>query len=149
MLDHEAEIARAFAAGRAEGERLAREQAAAAAPPAGALDAAMEARLASKLRDTVAALCEPTLAPLSLDREALAARCTAAARLLTREESSLTLRCHPDTAALLAGALPSEWTIEPDARCEPGALDLSDGEAVIRDGPPEWRARLAEAIGAC
>jgi flagellar assembly protein FliH len=106
-----------------------------------------EQRFEERLRETVLALCETTLAPLTADPDILATRVTNALGLLRRSEDERTLRMHPDDLALLTGRLPDHVRVEPDPALERGALRIETAEGGIEDGPGEWRRVLSEALG--
>lgn len=106
-----------------------------------------ERRFEERLRETVLALCEKTLAPLTADPEILASRVMNAIALLRRSEDERTLRMHPEDIALVDGRLPEHVRVEPDAALERGALRIETAEGGIEDGPSEWRRMLGEALG--
>jgi flagellar assembly protein FliH len=112
------------------------------------IDAALEARLAERLRDTVAALCEATLAPLARDPDALAARVVHAAAMLARAEDERVVRLHPDDLALLAERLDNDLTLLPDAALARGAVRVEGAAGGVEDGPEQWRAAIAAALAA-
>jgi flagellar assembly protein FliH len=111
------------------------------------LDEEMTDRLSQQLSETVAVLCEATLAPAALDHEQLNQRCRKAAVLLGEDLAACTLHLHPDDVALLDTDPGSTWPIEADETLERGALRLIGREGEITDGPQEWRRSLAEALG--
>ena len=106
-----------------------------------------EHRFEERLRETVLALCEMTLAPLAVEPEQLANRVAKALDLLRRSEDERTLRLHPDDIALIAGRLPDHVRVEPDPALERGGLRIETPEGGIEDGPSQWRRVLAEALG--
>lgn len=144
------------AAGRAE---LAAELEAKAELDAGAcakleiacaqLDAAQQELLRRRLAETVAALCEASLAPLALDPDLLAQRAGRAAAMLARADDAKVLRLHPQDIALVGSRLPDCWTIVPDPALERGALRFETGDGGIEDGPGQWRRAILEALGEC
>ena len=111
------------------------------------LDEEMVDRLGQQLSDTVAALCEATLAPLALDHTQLAERCRKAATLIGEELSACTLYLHPGDITKIDEDLAAGWRIAADETLEPGSLRLSGREGEISDGPQEWRRSLSEALG--
>lgn len=104
-------------------------------------------RFEEKLRETVLALCERTLAPLAADPAALTDRITRALDLLRRSEDERTLRIHPDDLALVHNRLPEDVRIEADPALERGGLRVETAEGGVEDGPEQWRRALAEALG--
>ncbi|OYW44810.1 MAG: hypothetical protein B7Z08_02140 [Sphingomonadales bacterium 32-68-7] len=104
-------------------------------------------RFEERLRETVLALCERTLAPLATDPTALSDRITRALELLRRSEDERVLRIHPDDLALIHGRLPDGVRIEPDPALERGGLRVETVEGGVEDGPAQWRRALAEALG--
>ena len=113
------------------------------------MDEDMVTRLGEQLSATVAALCEATLQPLTLDTELLARRCSRAAAMIDDSHSACVLHLHPDDIARLDDEFLSNWRIEPDPALAQGALRLEGGEGGIADGPEEWQRALAEALAAC
>ncbi len=113
------------------------------------LDGELAEALRQKLYATVAALCEAAIAPLALDREALATRVARAAEMLARADDDKRLRLHPDDLVLVAGRLPEGLVIEPDPALERGALRFETSAGGIEDGPAHWRRAIAEAIAGC
>ncbi|MCR2832780.1 flagellar biosynthesis protein [Parerythrobacter lacustris] len=113
------------------------------------LDDNLQEELGLRIAETVAALCEHTIAPLAIDRSALRARGLAAAALLREGIEATCLRLHPDDIPLLDEDFAARWPIEADARLERGTLQFDTAEGAVRDGPAEWRAALHEALGLC
>lgn len=113
------------------------------------LDDNLQEELGLRIAETVAALCEHTIAPLAIDRSALQARGLAAAALLREGIEATCLRLHPDDIPLLDEDFVARWPIEADARLERGTLQFDTAEGAVRDGPAEWRAALHEALGLC
>ncbi|MCB2065234.1 MAG: flagellar biosynthesis protein [Erythrobacter sp.] len=113
------------------------------------LDEHLQQDLAMRLAETVALLCEATLAPLAIDAAALQARCTQAAACLKDDVAQARLRLHPDDVALLDAEFAASWTIDPDPRLERGTVHFDTADGALRDGPGEWRAALREALGLC
>ena len=158
--DHQAELDAArtdgFAAGVAhatrEAEAKAREEDAARARLALSfqrLDGTAQRELADRLAETVARLCEETLAPLALDRDRLEQRCADAARRLGEAQETLTLYLHPDDIPALGEVFVEGWKIEADPLLARGALRLEGSDGGISDGPVEWAAALRAAFAAC
>lgn len=113
------------------------------------LDREHEEDLRTRLRDTVIALCEATLAPAAIDPEALSARVTRAAALLARADDERVIRLHPEDVALVAPRLAADWNIVPDPALERGAVRVEAANGGIEDGPAQWRRALAEALAQC
>jgi len=113
------------------------------------LDAEQEELLRQRLYATIEALCEATLAPLQLDREALLERVDRAAGMLARADDERVLRLHPDDLALIADALPQGLEARPDPALERGALRLETANGGVEDGPAHWRRAIAEALARC
>lgn len=113
------------------------------------LDVAMAETLRQRLEETVIALCEATLAPLALDRDALAARIERAVAMFTRADDERVIRLNPDDAALLAPDMAADWTLSPDPSLERGALRIETASGGLEDGPEQWRRAIVEALRAC
>jgi flagellar assembly protein FliH len=103
-------------------------------------------RLEERLRETVLALCEHTLAPLATDLDALTARISRALTALRRSEDERLLRLHPDDLALLANRLPAGVKVEVDPSLARGELRVETADGGLEDGPEQWRRALAEAL---
>lgn len=145
-----------FAAGQAEATAaaLAREEADSAARARlelgfVRLDTEQTERLRRLLAETVAALCEASLAPLALDADLLARRASAAAAMLARADDARVLRLHPDDLALIAAQLPADLPVSPDPALERGALRIDGAQGGVEDGPDHWRRAIAEALAQC
>lgn len=111
-----------------------------------ALDETAQGVLADDLAATVLALCEGVLGAAAQDRDALLARCHAAARRIGGAADTLVLHLHPDDIALLDDeALPS-WRVKPDPALEPGSVVIEGPEGSVADGPAEWRRAIAAAV---
>jgi flagellar assembly protein FliH len=150
-------LAEALAQARAEGERAGRAAAAAEAAEQAArqralrlsfraLDEAAQGALAEDLAATVLALCDSVLAEAALDRDALLARCHAAARRIGAAAEGLALHLHPDDIALLDPAALAPWRIVPDPALERGSVLVEGPEGSVSDGPAEWRRAIAAAV---
>lgn len=102
--------------------------------------------LASDLADTVIALCDGVLGARATDRDALLARCAAAARRIGGAAGALRLHLHPaDIEAIGAEAL-ADWAVIADSAMEPGGLMLEGPDGAVRDGPADWRRAIAAAV---
>ena len=110
------------------------------------LDNELAETLRQRLRDTVAALCEAALAPLTLDEAALRMRIERAMALFQRADDERVLRLHPDDVALVSDKMASDWRIEPDPSLARGALRIETVNGGVEDGPAQWRQAIAEAL---
>lgn len=106
-------------------------------------------RLGREMTETIALLCEATLAPLALDRALLAQRCEKAAALLGARAAGQVLYLHPQDITELDDGFAANWDIKPDPALERGALRIETADGGICDGPAQWRATLAEGLGLC
>lgn len=113
------------------------------------LDGVQEEILRRRLHETVAALCEATLAPLALDKDALARRAARAADMLSRADDERTLRMHPEDVALVGAHLPADLPVVPDASLERGTVIVETPGGGVEDGPGTWRRAVAEALERC
>lgn len=113
------------------------------------LDAAMEADLKDRLRETVEALCEAAIAPAALDPDGLTRRVEVAAAMLARAQDERVIRLHPEDLALIAARLPEDWHFIPDATLLRGAVRVEGASGGVEDGPDQWRLAIAEALRQC
>ncbi|WP_374281583.1 FliH/SctL family protein [Novosphingobium sp.] len=113
------------------------------------LDEELAEALRQKLYATVESLCEAAIAPLMLDKAALAARVERAAGMLARADDERVLRLHPDDLKLVGKRLPEGLDVVPDPALERGALRVETANGGVEDGPAHWRAAIAEALGQC
>ncbi|KPF90050.1 hypothetical protein IP81_15885 [Novosphingobium sp. AAP83] len=113
------------------------------------LDAAMQADLRDRLRETVEALCEAAIAPAALDPDGLARRVEVAAAMLARAQDERVIRLHPEDLALVAARLPEDWHFIPDATLTRGAVRVEGASGGVEDGPDQWRQAIAEALRQC
>lgn len=155
-------IALARAEAYAQGERDARaaaEQDAAGAEALRAqlahsfarIDGELAEQFRQRLMDTVLALCEATLAPLALDRDALARRVERAAAMFARADDERSIRLHPDDLRMVRAQLPKDWHFAPDPALERGAIRVESRHGGVEsggveDGPTQWRRAIAEAL---
>jgi flagellar assembly protein FliH len=115
------------------------------------IDAESAEQLRQHLMATVVALCEATLAPMALDKEALARRVERAIAMFARADDERVIRLNPGDLAAVKDLLPPDWTFSADEALEPGALRVEarsrgvDGGGV-EDGPAQWRRAIAEAL---
>lgn len=150
----------ALAQGFAEGLAAARAEAEAAARQAdearerfafafSRLDAELTEALRQRLLDTVVALCEATLQPLALDKDALAGRVRKAAEMFARADDERVFRLHPDDIAVVQPLLPTEWSFAPDPALTRGTIRVETQAGGAEDGPETWRRAIAEALNLC
>lgn len=110
------------------------------------LDAAALDALSTDLADTVIALCDGVLAGHATDREALLARCRAAAVRIGGAAAALRLHLHPDDIEQLGPEALADWAVIADSALEPGALLLEGPDGAVRNGPADWRRTIAAAV---
>lgn len=149
----EAAITRAFAEGQAAGRAAAEAEIQAAATRQRALrlsfralDEAARDVLADDLAATVMALCDGALAGCAVNREALLARCHAAAQRIGGAADTLTLHLHPDDIASLEAAALAGWKLAPDPALERGSVLIESADGAVTDGPAEWRRAIAAGL---
>lgn len=153
-------IEEAFARGLAEGEGLAAGAYAAQLAQVQEHYAGLERALAelaceegemlrARLTEVVAALCEDTLRPLALDRDALALRVEKAASMLQRAADQRRVRLNPEDADLLRPIIGERLKLEADASLARGALRIETEDGGIEDGPESWARAIREALGLC
>lgn len=148
-----AALARAFADGEAAGRAAATAEADASAARQRALRLAFRSLdevaaqvLSEDLAATVMALCDATLAGCAIDRDALLARCHAAAKRIGGAAETLVLHLHPDDAAMLGPDAISGWHLTADAALERGTVLIEAADGVVSDGPAEWRRAIAAGL---
>ncbi len=110
------------------------------------LDGELAETLRQRLHDTVAALCEAALAPLTLDEDALLRRINRAVAMFARADDERVIRLHPDDLALISPCLAEDWAVVPDPALERGGLRVETASGGVEDGPAQWRLAIAEAI---
>jgi flagellar assembly protein FliH len=110
------------------------------------LDEAAQAALSEDLAQTVIALCDAALADCAIDRDALMARCHAAAKRIGGTAESLTLHLHPDDLALLDADALGGWQVIADAALERGSVLIEGPDGAVSDGPAEWRRAIAAGL---
>lgn len=154
-LHDKAELEAAYAQGVADGraavaaELAERDQARAGLSLALArLDEQLGEELAGRLAQAVMGLCQATMAPYAVDPAMLQRRCIAAAGMVGEGVIDASLRLHPDDIDLLDRGFASTWHIVPDGALERGTLVFDMADGAVEDGPAQWRAALAEALGA-
>lgn len=158
--EEEDPVARAWqqghAAGFAEAHQAALELAEAEAERRAAIElsfARLDADLAEQLRQklfaTVETLCAAAIAPLALDKAALAARVERAAAMLARADDDKLLRLNPEDLKLVAKQLPKGLEVLADSALERGAIRIESQSGGVEDGPAHWRRAIAEALAQC
>ena len=110
------------------------------------LNAELCEQLAQRLTETVIALCEATLAPLALDRKALAGRVERAAGMFARADDERVIRMNLEDIKRVAPLLPPEWKFHPDPALAPGELRVETATGGVEDGPSHWARAIREAI---
>lgn len=113
------------------------------------IDHEHEEDLRTRLRDTVIALCEATLAPAAIDPEALSARVARATAMLARADDERVIRLNPADIPLVSPRLAADWNLDADPALERGAVRVEAANGGIEDGPAQWRRALAEALAQC
>ena len=149
---HEAGFARGYATARDEAQAQVETAAATRAKlqfTLARLDTEQTETLRQRLLDTVVALCEATLAPLALDRAALASRVERAAAMFARADDERLIRLHPDDLTAVQAMLPPEWDFLADPALERGALRIETRSGGAEDGPAQWRQAIREALDLC
>lgn len=149
-------FAEGYAAGAAEAQAEAARQAQADAASQGLLalsfarlDKELAEELRLRLRDTVAALCETALAPMTLDEDALMRRIERAVGMLSRADDERLIRLHPEDIKLVSTRLSAEWQVVPDSGLERGSIRIEGTQGGVEDGPEQWRRAIAEALHQC
>ena len=113
------------------------------------LDAEMAEMFRQRLEDTVIALCEATLAPLALDRDAVVARAERACAMFSRAEDDRVIRLHPDDVTFVKKSLAANWNILPDPSLPRGSLRVETASGGLEDGPEQWRQAIIETVRSC
>lgn len=113
------------------------------------IDAMLEEKLRTRLRETVAALCEGALAPLALDEAALLHRVEKAASMLARADDHRIIRLHPEDLDFISAQLSADWQVLPDPSLERGSVRVEGESGGVEDGPEQWREQIAEALRQC
>jgi len=115
------------------------------------VDGELAEQFRQRLMETVVALCEATLAPLALDRDALTRRVERAAAMFARADDERVIRLHPDDLKLIRAQLPKDWHFSADPALERGAIRVESRHSGVEiggveDGPSQWRRAIAEAL---
>jgi flagellar assembly protein FliH len=150
-------VATAHASGYAEGLKVAREEAVAAATRdrllmealAGAIAGAHHfdrEAFARHLRQTVLALVERMVGDTGVPADLLARRVEAAVDLLADASESAIARLHPDDLALVKDHLPKTVFAIADAAVARGSFVLESASTIVEDGPDQWLNQLHQAI---
>ena len=146
-------LARAYADGEAAGRMAAEAEAEAAAARQRALrlafrslDEAARDALSHDLAETVLALCDAALAGAAIDKDALTARCHAAAKRIGGAAETLTLHLHPDDMATLEPDALGGLQVIADAALERGSVLIEGADGAVSDGPAEWRRAIAAGL---
>lgn len=142
--DASAEMARQYAEQR-DGERQAM---AAIELSISRFNESAEAALRDRLRDTVLALCEAAMLPMTLDPAFLAKRIDRALDML-RDADERRLCLHPDDLALVSDRLPDVISIGVDPALQRGELRIESALGDVEDGPALWRDALHKAFSGC
>ncbi len=114
----------------------------------GGLDKAALDAMEAALSATVLSLCEQLFGTMARDETAFNQRCRQAAARLGEAAAGCALHLNPQDVPLLAPELPEKWRIVEDEMLERGSLLFESADGSISDGPAQWRAAIAEAIGA-
>jgi flagellar assembly protein FliH len=150
-------IAAARAAGYAEGLAAGRAEADAAAAQQAALlqqvsDALAQGahfdreRMAGHLRQTVLHLVSKMIGETGIAPDVLAARIEAASDMLADSAESAILRLNPEDVALVEGHLPKTVFPVGDPHVARGGFVIESASTIVEDGPDMWLEQLAQAI---
>jgi flagellar assembly protein FliH len=158
---HADHVARARAAGYADGLAAAQASMAAAVAEAGERDRRLLAgivdqlasggaidrdALAHQLRQTVLLLVGKVVGDAGVSPDLLAGRVAAAVDHLADKAESALLRVHPDDVALLDGRLPATVFAAGDPAVARGSFVLETASTIVEDGPGLWLDQLAQAV---
>ena len=141
--------AEGLAAGRAEADAAAAQQAALLQQVSDALTKGVHfdrERMAGHLRQTVLHLVAKMIGEAGIAPDVLAARIEAAADLLADSAESAILRLHPDDVALVQGYLPKTVFPVGDPHVPRGGYVIESASTIVEDGPDMWLEQLAQAI---
>lgn len=141
--------AEGLAAGRAEADASAAQQAALLTQVSEALSRGAHfdrTRMAGHLRQTVLHLVTRMIGDAGIAPDVLAHRIEAATDLLADSAESAMLRLHPDDVALVQDHLPKNVFPVGDAQLKRGAFVIESASTIVEDGPELWLEQLAQAI---
>lgn len=141
--------AEGLAAGRAEADAAAAQQAALLQQVSAALSQGAHfdrERMAGHLRQTVLHLVARMIGETGVAPDVLAARIEAATDMLADSAESAILRLHPDDVALVEGHLPKTVFPVGDPHVARGGFVIESASTIVEDGPDMWLEQLAQAI---
>ncbi|WP_447727583.1 FliH/SctL family protein [Sphingomonas koreensis] len=141
--------AEGLAAGRAEADAAAAQQAALLQQVSDALSQGAHfdrERMAGHLRQTVLHLVTKMIGETGVAPDVLASRIEAATDMLADSAESAILRLHPDDVALVAGHLPKTIFPVGDPNVTRGGFVIESASTIVEDGPDMWLEQLAQAI---
>jgi len=147
------DAAEAYAAGFAEGERMAQVAHAADREAMGKLMASLSEgvthdrpRFARRLQQTVLHLVTQLIGEHGVSADKLAQRIDNAVGLLADVTEPARLHLHPEDLRLLDGNLPTNIAAIADKAIMRGGFRLETMSAAIEDSPAIWLEQLAEAL---
>lgn len=141
--------AEGLAAGRAEADAAAAQQAALLQQVSDALSKGAHfdrERMAGHLRQTVLHLVAKMIGETGVAPDVLATRIDAATEMLADGAESAILRLHPDDVALVQGHLPKTVFPVGDPHVARGGFVIESASTIVEDGPDMWLEQLAQAI---
>ncbi|HSX54908.1 MAG TPA: FliH/SctL family protein [Sphingomonas sp.] len=141
--------AEGLAAGRAEADAAAAQQAALLQQVSDALSQGAHfdrERMAGHLRQTVLHLVAKMIGETGVAPDVLASRIEAATDMLADSAESAILRLHPDDVALVAAYLPKTVFPVGDPHVTRGGFVIESASTIVEDGPDMWLEQLAQAI---
>lgn len=141
--------AEGLAAGRAEADAVAAQQAALLQQVSDALAQGAHfdrERMAGHLRQTVLHLVSKMIGESGVAPDVLAARIEAATDMLADSAESAILRLHPDDIALVQDHLPKTVFPVGDPNLARGGFVIESASTIVEDGPDMWLEQLAQAI---
>ncbi|MFW2829606.1 FliH/SctL family protein [Sphingomonas sp. ID0503] len=146
----EAEV---YAAGFAEGERVAREAYEASTDACAKMIAGLagatgfdRAALSERLRNTVLALVQQVVGECGVSPALLSQRIDRAIGMLADVTEPARLFLHPDDLAMLDGSLPGNVASVGDEKMSRGSFRLETLTAEVEDGPAMWLDQLTAAL---
>ncbi|RSY78020.1 flagellar biosynthesis protein FliH [Sphingomonas koreensis] len=141
--------AEGLAAGRAEADAVAAQQAALLQQVSNALAQGAHfdrERMAGHLRQTVLHLVAKMIGESGIAPDVLAGRIEAATDMLADSAESAILRLHPDDIALVQDHLPKTVFPVGDPNVARGGFVIESASTIVEDGPDMWLEQLAQAI---